>query len=187
MGCSLTDITVAKVLMFLLGLHAGILCPTCVIFSLAVNILELTASHVSPAALHAFVALSSIKILTPSFRTAFSLLPGSGLPECKRVYPSACHTSQPNHLVSCTAPIDTLWHLNSSTKRSNFRSTVFGFCKASFGLFDFYICAHLQHFLPMISHSESQSSNFKTFSIRDLTFFLVIFSCKKKTRFASSS
>ena len=93
------DITVIKALAVSIE-PPDLFFPAVTIFSLAVMRWELTPSHTSPTSFQAAVTLSSSAILTPSFLVTLSCSLGRGHPECRKVHPSADHTSQPNHLRS---------------------------------------------------------------------------------------
>ena len=70
--------------------------------SLVITNLELTACHSSPGALQAAAALLFMRMLTPSLLAIPSPSSlGIDLQERNNMYPPvACHTSDPNYLVS---------------------------------------------------------------------------------------
>ena len=68
----------------------------------AITILELTASHNSPAFFQASAAALSRAIPTPSFLTPISSVPGNGRPECKRcIHPQSTHHCQTTWSLEC--------------------------------------------------------------------------------------
>ena len=156
-----TDITVTKVSDLSLE-PPIILCPKRANFSLAVTILELTASQISPA------------IPTPSLLVVLSSPTGKEQPGCKKVYSSAYQISLPNHFVSWIAPTDTRYRFNSLNSKSNLSSIALGFDKVFF-----YKYAHLLHSPPEISHSMLQSICTSLSTCFASYWRLVIISCNK--------